>query len=336
MWQKFTERARRTILLAQEEAGRRRSPHVDTEHLLLGLARDSGCVAAHVLAQMNVSVGKVRSEIDAHIQNAPRPIVAVPAQQTSFWGRVFGAKSAPVAAPTAPPEPKLTHEAKRVLQLAADEARRLKHDYIGTEHLLLALIRQDTGIAALVLHKLAVELDKTRAQIVEHLASGIPEGDISFDPDDIVDAGAWSRFTERARRAVVLAQDEAQISGAVYVGTEHLLIGLLRENEGIAAQVLIKMGVSLDKVRAQISTEAELTVQTVEPKLTPKAKQLFPLAADEAQSLRHNYISTEHLLLALTRAPDSLAATILRSLAVDSAQLRAEITRQVAPGAPTN
>jgi ATP-dependent Clp protease ATP-binding subunit ClpC len=148
MWQRFTERARRVILLGQEEAGKMSSGHVGTEHLLLGLVRENEGVAAQVLQKMGVSLGKVRIEIEAEVQP----------------GNDAGGG-----------EPKLTPKAKRVLELAADEARRMRHNYIGTEHLLLALLREKDGLAATVLRRLGLNLEKARSQVMEYLGPDAPQ-----------------------------------------------------------------------------------------------------------------------------------------------------------------
>src|SRR4028119_1042809 len=152
MWQRFTERARRVILLGQEEAGKMNSSHVGTEHLLLGLVRENDGVAAHVLQKMGVNLAKVRSEIESEIE---------PANEATA------------------PEPKLTPKAKRVLELAADEARRMRHNYIGTEHLLLALLREKDGLAATVLRRLGLNLEKARAQVMEYLGPDASSGEKS-------------------------------------------------------------------------------------------------------------------------------------------------------------
>ncbi len=149
MWQRFTERARKVILLGQEEAQRMGSSRVDTEHLLLGLVREQEGVAAQVLDKLNVSVSKVRHEIENEVMPAPpEPLSA---------------------------EPKLTPRAKRVLELAADEARRMKHNYIGTEHLLLALLREKDGVAARVLRKFGLTLEKVRQEVMEYLGPETPQ-----------------------------------------------------------------------------------------------------------------------------------------------------------------
>ncbi len=121
-----------------------------------------------------------------------------------------------------------------------------------------------------------------------------------------------------------------------HVGTEHLLLGLVRENEGVAAQVLQKMGVSLGKVRQEIEAEVQPGADpgSSEPKLTPKAKRVLELAADEARRMRHNYIGTEHLLLALLREKDGLAATVLRRLGLNLEKARAQVMEYLGPDAP--
>lgn len=141
MWQRFTERARKVILLGQEEAQRVGSSRVDTEHLLLGLVREQEGAVAQVLEKMGVNVSKVKAEIEKYL---------------------------PSASPPEPPpaEPKLTPRAKRILELSADEARRMKHNYIGTEHLLLGLLRENDGVAARVLRAFGLTLEKARQEVL--------------------------------------------------------------------------------------------------------------------------------------------------------------------------
>jgi ATP-dependent Clp protease ATP-binding subunit ClpC len=146
----------------------------------------------------------------------------------------------------------------------------------------------------------------------------------------------WQRFTERARRVILLGQEEAGKMNSGHVGTEHLLLGLVRENEGVAAQVLQKMGVSQSKVRTEIEQEVQPgnDASSSEPKLTPKAKRVLELAADEARRMRHNYIGTEHLLLALLREKDGLAATVLRRLGLNLEKARSQVMEYLGPDAP--
>jgi ATP-dependent Clp protease ATP-binding subunit ClpC len=135
---------------------------------------------------------------------------------------------------------KFTERVRKVIYLAREEAARLQHDYIGTEHLLLGVIREGEGIAATVLNNLGVDLDHIR-QAVENMVSSsggtMTIGEIPFTP--------------RAKRVLELAVDEARSLGHNYVGTEHLLLGLIREGEGVAAKVLLELGVDRKRVREE-------------------------------------------------------------------------------------
>ena len=143
----------------------------------------------------------------------------------------------------------------------------------------------------------------------------------------------WQRFTERARRVILLGQEEAAKMNSGQLGTEHLLLGLIREGEGVGAQVLLKMGVSLEQVRREIEVEVQSPAKTAngEPKLTPIAKRALELAADESRRMRHNYIGTEHLLLALLREKDEVAARVLHKLGMDLDKTRREVEAYLGP-----
>ena len=139
MWQRFTERARKVVFFAQEEAQKFGEGYVSTEHLLLGLVREQDSVAARVLERLGVGLNKIRTEVERQLPKSD----ARTNQDMS-----------------------LTPRAKRVIDLAYDEARNLNNNYIGTEHLLLGLIREGDGLAGRVLAKLGVELDKGRREVM--------------------------------------------------------------------------------------------------------------------------------------------------------------------------
>jgi len=134
---------------------------------------------------------------------------------------------------------KFSERARRVLSLAQEEAQRFNHNYIGTEHILLGLVRETEGVAARVLSGLSVDLGKVRSAVEFIIGRGEKptQGEIGLTP--------------RAKKVVELAVDEARRMNHTYIGTEHLLIGLLREGEGVAAGVLESLGVSLEKVRTE-------------------------------------------------------------------------------------
>ena len=135
------------------------------------------------------------------------------------------------------------------------------------------------------------------------------------------------RFTERAKKVLVLAQQEAQRLNHNYIGTEHLLLGLVAERDGIAAKVLKNLGVELNKVRSGVEFIIGRGDRQVigDISLTPRAKKVIELAAEEAQELNHNYIGTEHLLLGLIREGEGIAVGVLESLGVNLEKARAHV-----------
>ncbi len=149
-------------------------------------------------------------------------------------------------------------------------------------------------------------------------------------------ADRFDKFTERARRVLTLAQEEAQRFNHNYIGTEHLLLGLVREGDGVAAKVLANLGVELSKVRSAVEFiigRGETSVRG-EIGLTPRAKKVIELAVDEARRLNHHYIGTEHLLLCLVREGEGIAASVLESLGVNLERVRAETTRILSQSMP--
>ena len=144
---------------------------------------------------------------------------------------------------------KFSEKARRVLSLAQEEAQRFNHTYIGTEHVLLGLVRETDGVAAKVLTNLGVELPKVRSAVEFIIGRGerASTGEIGLTP--------------RAKKVIELAVDEARRLNHNYIGTEHLLIGLMREGEGVPAGVLESLGVTLDKIRAETSRILSQNVQ---------------------------------------------------------------------------
>ncbi|MFL6249041.1 MAG: Clp protease N-terminal domain-containing protein, partial [Actinomycetes bacterium] len=135
---------------------------------------------------------------------------------------------------------RFTDRARRVVVLAQEEARLLNHNYIGTEHILLGLIHEGEGVAAKALESLGISLEAERKHVEEIIGQGqqAPSGHIPFTP--------------RAKKVLELSLREALQLGHSYIGTEHILLGLIREGEGVAAQVLVKLGADLNRVRQQV------------------------------------------------------------------------------------
>jgi hypothetical protein len=161
---------------------------------------------------------------------------------------------------------RFTDRARRVIVLAQEEARMLNHNYIGTEHILLGLVREGEGVAAEALESLGISLDAVRQQVEEIIGQGqhAPSGHIPFTP--------------RAKKVLELSLREALQLGHNYIGTEHILLGLIREGDGVAAQVLVKLGADLNRVRPRV---IELTSgQQPDPR---PAQESVPLADIQAR-----------------------------------------------------
>ncbi|MFH0763707.1 MAG: ATP-dependent Clp protease ATP-binding subunit [Candidatus Omnitrophota bacterium] len=138
----------------------------------------------------------------------------------------------------------------------------------------------------------------------------------------------FNRFTERARKVILLAKEEAKRFNHDYIGTEHILLGLVREGEGVAAAVLASFGLSPDKIRLEVEKLVQpgpTTVVSGDLPFTPKAKKVIELAMDEARSLGHNYIGTEHLLLGLIKEGEGVASQVLMNLGLELSRVREEV-----------
>jgi ATP-dependent Clp protease ATP-binding subunit ClpC len=159
-----------------------------------------------------------------------------------------------------------TERVRKVLALAREESARLYHEYVGTEHILLGLTREGDGVAAVALQKLHMDLDEIRQEIEKVVKQG----------KAVRTTGPDLPYTTRAKKVLELAMSEARELNHSYVGTEHLLLGLLREEKGIAAQVLTKLGADVESVRAE-------TLRLVG---TPRRHRGTRVESDEGRALR--------------------------------------------------
>jgi ATP-dependent Clp protease ATP-binding subunit ClpA len=232
-----------------------------------------------------------------------------------------------------------TDRARKVMHLSNQEAQRFNHEYLGTEHILLGLVKEACGLAAEVLKGLGLDLRKVRLEVEKIVQAG----------PDMVTPGQ-KPLTPRAKRVIELAIAESRKLSHTYVGTEHLLLGLLGENEGVAAQVLINLGLSVHTVRQQVlemlgcdipsvsqtdkalpfgrSNESESGTQTTPGEsnppdpLTKEARRVIYSSEDEAIRLKHEFIGAEHVLLGLLRQTSGVPLEALEILGVDPAKLR--------------
>lgn len=318
MWQRFTERARRVVFLAQEEAGRLGESFVTTEHLLLGLVKENDGAAARILERMGVSPDQIRLEVERGV--------------TRGDGRLGQ-------------DMQLTPRAKRIIDLAYDEARQLNNNYIGTEHLLLGLVREGDGLAARVLGKLGVTLERARAEVLDLQTSQESTGptpqtdrpveelssveklrrklDMAFPAE----ADLWRRFAEQSLRVVITASEVARALGQRVVDTEHLLIGLLRESDSVANGIIERLGADPDQIESQAMNE--ITVgdfsDTKNMQLSDHAACSLLLAAKRARDVRGGPAGSEHLLLGMLVEGRGQAARILAKFDLDEEKVSQSI-----------
>ena len=305
MWQRFTERARKVVFYAQEEAQRFGEGFVSTEHLLLGILREEDNVATRVLVALGFTPDGVRTALKERMPNAdPKPSVDMT----------------------------LTPRAKRVIDLGYDEARGLRNDYIGTEHLLLGLIKEADGVAGRVLSELGVVLADARreTEAIQRLESARPRPDpgpprparTTAPPPD-----PWAGFDPFARRAALFAELEALRRGQAAVSPEHLLLGLLREAESPAVRVLKATGIAVDAVHdaASAASRDTGTPRDGEATFSPATDHAFRIAYREQARARADRTGAPHFLLGLLLEPDGMAGRVLEGLGLDADRLRAAI-----------
>jgi ATP-dependent Clp protease ATP-binding subunit ClpA len=312
MFSRFSGGAGKVMRFAERQARRCKQDHVGPEHILLGLLRQGCGVAARVLGRLGVDWRLAMLEFARLARYSP---VVVPAGQLPF-----------------------TSQAKQVIEHAIEEARTLNHNYVGTEHLLLALLRQRETLAAEILMSLQLDLDHIRREVLAQLESDChlpPSADRSTGscPDTplhphLARAAMFERFTDRARKVMQLANQEALRFQHEYIGTEHILLGLVQEGSGVAANVLKNLDVGLLQIRREIDKVVQpgpfVLAQKKLPH-TPRARLALDYARQEARELGHNYVGTEHLLLGLLREQEGLAAQVLMNLGLDLKRVRAEV-----------
>ena len=322
MFERFTDRARRVVVLSQEEARLLNHNYIGTEHILLGLVHEGEGVAAQALTSVGIRLPAVRVQVEEIIgQGGSSPSGHIP----------------------------FTPRSKRVLELALREALQLGHNYIGTEHILLGLIREGEGVAAQVLVKLGADLSGVRERIIQLLAghagpSGAAgESTVGLDVADqaasmrlaaraaasgvvfprrgemlarSLDRIVFRRFTVSACRVLLLAESEALRLGQATTGVEHLLLGLLAEEEGEAARALAALGVDLGRGR-------EIAEHFLAPSAAPLAQEpvygddvldAIELALHEAFLTGSGQINTEHLLLGVVHQADNVAGGARQAL----------------------
>lgn len=287
---RFNDRAKRVLALAQDEAIRFNHNYIGVEHLLLGLVREGEGVAARVLESLGVDLSKLRTSVEFMVGRGEST--------------------------TTPSEITLSPRTKKVVELAIDEARKLGHSHVGTEHLLLGLVRGGESIASHALESLGVELEKIRHQVIATLgqhAAGIG-----------APAGSPLRVDDPMRRVTALAQNEALGLAQTWVGTEHLVLGLISANGTRAQTALRSLGVTLDGARALV---AKLPPPNAEWK-TSELTMTFLTRRFLERSAQPSPNTPESLLIAIVAETESQGAQILAALGATAEKVRGALDQK--------
>ncbi len=285
---RFNDRAKRVLALAQDEAIRFNHNYIGVEHLLLGLVREGEGTAARVLNSLGAELSKVRSAVEFMLGRGE--------------------------ATTAPSEITLSPRTKKVIELAIDEARKLGHSHVGTEHLLLGIVREGGSIATGVLQSLGIELERVRLQVIATLGQATP----------FAGAGAGTVTSEQVgaddpiRRVIAIAQNEALGLGQTWVGTEHLVLGLISANGTKAQEALKSLGVTIEAARERVAKLEPPPAEWKTPDLT-----MSPLA-QRLLDRRHVRTAAHDLLYAIVTA-DSQGAQLLVGLGVTLEKVREQL-----------
>jgi ATP-dependent Clp protease ATP-binding subunit ClpA len=301
MWEPFTERARSSVVLAQEEAQRLGNDFIGTEHVLLGILGVRESIAAGVMSSFGVDVEKARLAVRA-IAGECEPSAV---QQMAF-----------------------TPNAKHAIELAFNEARMFNHNYVGSEHLLLGIMIEPECTGARALASLGVDFAAVRSAITAAISAEPQSSTADAAPQRPGAGSMWEPFSEHARRIIVAAQEEAQHQKENYIDTGHMLAGILREADSLAAKTLVSQGLSLAAVReALAATRREKPPQDMV--FTPGAKRVIDLAFEYARELKDSYIGAEHLALGVIR-DDAETGGMLARLGFDPADLSRALRQAVA------
>ncbi len=262
MFERFTERARSAVVLAQDEARRFDHDYIGTEHLLLGLLADGEGLAALVLRDAGLTLRAAQTDVDAIV------------------GRGSGAPSGHIA---------FTPRAKKVLELSLREALALAHNYIGTEHILLGLIREGDGLAAQILTQRKIGLEALRQQVLSRVgaASGPAE------------RPARRAYTPAADEIVAAAQ---QLAGGAAVGSHHLLEALARSDGSMAAQALSDLGVDPDALSARLEALPLEDSTDVTPDEASARKMELRVEGDEVLIVMRDAVTLDRARSVLERS----------------------------------
>jgi ATP-dependent Clp protease ATP-binding subunit ClpA len=307
VFERFTDRARRVVVLAQEEARMLDHNYIGTEHLLLGLIHEREGVAAKALESLGISLKDAREQVEEILGHGR----ATPSGHIAF-----------------------TPRARKVLELSLREALALNHNYIGTEHILLGLIREGEGVAAQVLHRLGADLHRARQQVIQLLSGysgseagvGVVPGAVGGGLTNLA-IPILEHLTDAALAGLVAARAEARRLDLDTVEVSALLVGLLTIMDGAAVKELTEVAELLDQLRSALgepvgSSTSAPAGEAVPPPLSEGARRVVARAAMNSGG---GAIGTGHLIAALV-AEDAIAG-LLRAVGLDVSAVRERAAR---------
>jgi ATP-dependent Clp protease ATP-binding subunit ClpA len=290
MFERFTDRARKVMALANQEACRFNQQYIGPEHIFLGLLREGSGVGATVLKNCNVNLLKTQIEL---------------AKSMAAGSELINTGKLPH-----------TKEAKSVIEHAIEEARKMNHVYVGTEHLLLGIMRETEGIATQIIKKYNLTYEQVKEEIVDLLGVGEKQ------PSP---ARTFS-FSDRARKIMMLANQEALRYNCESIEPEHILLAFIKEGSGVGATILKNLNVDIGKLRNDVVNNLiKNPFEVMAGKLphSPIAKKVLEYAIECSKTLKRNYIGSEHILLGLMcEVKGNKAAEILKNCGVTEEKIK--------------
>ncbi|TMF75837.1 MAG: hypothetical protein E6I18_10865 [Chloroflexi bacterium] len=310
---RFNDRAKRVLALAQDEAIRFNHNYIGVEHLLLGLVREGEGVAARVLESLGVELSKARTAVEFIVGRGDST--------------------------TSPSEITLSPRTKKVIELGIDEARKLGHSHVGTEHLLLGLVREGQSVGAGVIESLGVSLEQIRHRVIEVLAKQGTDISTAAAAGVAPTTGARvigsshtitsvDRLDAAGQRALARAYWEAGRANDKEVAPHHLLLGLVTSGEAWTQSVLAQLGVDLAELVTRIDAAAPRREGPRPSGLDEHMglNDVFARAASLASARNRALIRSGHLLLAIASV-DGVGATVLKSVGATPERIREILDR---------
>ena len=309
---RFNDRAKRVLALAQDEAIRFNHNYIGVEHLLLGLVREGEGVAARVLDSLGIDLSRARSSVEVMIGRGKET--------------------------TSPSEITLSPRTKKVIELAVDESRKLGHSHVGTEHLLLGIVREGESVGAGVLESMGVNLEQVRHQVIAVMGQHRPEMGATASAGIGPSAGAGigsshpvpfvDRLETSGRRALARAYWEAGRANDKEVAPHHLLLGLVTSGDVWTHRLLAELGVDLADLVTRIDAAAPRNEGPRPARLDEQAAltEVFARAASFASERNSALIRSGHLLLAIA-ASDSVGGNVLKAVGATPGCIREILDR---------